>query len=95
MSPQNERRRLLGVAVDAATDLLDDPVDYIAIEGDVIEARAGARRVRGSWGYSDSYSPDGSPLLGGGHWWVNFGPVEPMPAGGAWALLAKVTGARR
>lgn len=75
MSPEDERRRLLGEAIDRATETLRQPLDRIEVTPSQVTCWAGPRGLvmdytYGEGGRFDEASGRFVPSLGGGGWSV-------------------------
>ena len=82
MAPKHERQRVLGIAIDRAASILDEPIDRLVVSNRCITCWAGSRRVEMDYGYSNAYDREsGSIMVGSGNWWVT--PIE-RPTG-IWA----------
>jgi hypothetical protein len=74
-SPENERRRLLGVAIDTATDHLRAPIDRVEVKPQYIVCWSGGRKVVMAY----SYSPGGQ-VDADGH-------ITVTPGSGSWDAI--------
>ncbi len=70
MAPQFERARLLGVAIQHATNELMEPIDRIEVGARHVVAWAGSRSLTMKYHHASSTGPDGSPMPGSGQWLV-------------------------
>src|SRR5579863_1148229 len=70
MAPKYERLRLLHLALEEGGNQLADPIDRIEVRGRFIVVAAGDEEVHMTFGYQNSYSDGGAPVLGGGSWFV-------------------------
>ena len=68
MHPKYERLRMLGAALEAAVQVLDDPITRVEVKGGRVFVWAGPKQVTLRYDYADSYNDEGHVLLGGGHW---------------------------
>jgi len=92
MSPENERMRLLDVAIDRASSELRKPVDRVEVTKDYVTCWSGNRQVVMEYGYAQGGNIDDSsgrflPAPGSGNWYV---VVVSEPAPKAHGRLAKV-----
>jgi hypothetical protein len=84
MAPKHERQRVLAIAIDQASSILDAPIDRIVVSDSHITCWAGSRCVEMDYGYSNGYDRvGGSVLAGSGDWWVN--PIGPPT--GTWTRV--------
>lgn len=92
-SPENERRRMLNIAIDRATEELGAPINSAKVKGDYVICRSGLRKVVMSYQFSQGGEIDREsgrfiPNPGSGRWTVI---VVDRPEGfGLWSRLAKV-----
>jgi hypothetical protein len=75
MSPEDERRRLLGEAINRATETLREPLDRIEVTPSQVTCWAGSRGVVMDYAYAEGGTVDEVsgrfvPTLGGGSWRV-------------------------
>ncbi len=75
MSPENERRQLLAVAIDRATQELGEPLDRIEVTAEHVTCSSGPRRVVMGYTYAqggtvEQISGRFMPLPGSGSWEV-------------------------
>jgi hypothetical protein len=71
MEPKFERARVLGEALDIATNALEDPIDKVQVSREKIFVFAGRERLELSYTYDNAYAQDGSVMPGSGHWSVS------------------------
>jgi len=69
-APKYERVRALEAAIQAAVNVLDDPIDRIEVRRDSILVGANSRQLILAWSYQNAYAPDGAALPGSGHWFA-------------------------
>ena len=68
MSPKNERARMFHATVVAATDVLDQVIDAVEIEGTTATVRSGGAAVTFELVRGGGQDAEGRILLGGGDW---------------------------
>ena len=100
MAPHYERRRLLGVAIERATEELQAPIDRIEVAARRIRCRAGSKTVTLSYDYAQGGAQDShgnfTVNVGSGEWCVEVvrSPASHLPAriGSALAKFLKGRG---
>lgn len=74
-APEHERKALLGIAIERATDELGAPIDRVDVTDSLVTCSAGSRKVVMSYSYADGGTVDQNtgrfvPTLGSGSWQV-------------------------
>jgi hypothetical protein len=97
-APENERMRLLGVAICRATQELRAPIDRIEVTDGHVTCRAGGRAIAMTYRYAQGGDVEASsgrfiPMPGSGEWEVEVGdgPI----ARRRWSLAAALRGMLR
>ena len=90
-APKYQRMEALDAAIQTAGHELNDPILGLEMTEDGIVAWDGKRAILMSYGWNQSYGPNGEPYIGGGHWSAVLVRDCALPARG----FASSSGARR
>jgi hypothetical protein len=80
-APKYQRMEALEAAIQTAGHHLSGPIEGLEVTRDGIVAWAGGRAILMSYGWNQSYSEDGSPYLGSGHWSAEYVRDCAVPSG--------------